>query len=277
MSVVSGLSTLSKFLGGVLNDVGYHHVLMAMTIVPTILVSILLAGCSSPHSMSSIYVLSLSYQKTSRTVLHGSLAADISNSISTALENSTGIEVRAGCFNLCVRRGQEEWECSRDAQALQTRFLDSDPLSLVSLASAVRDDIMIIFPGFLVTQIVLHSIACIALAAFPRWYYDEAGKRDLFSRRSFARVAQFASGAAALFGLASALWQHTAAVAVRSIMSTASYGHVISRDGTAAVTLTWVSYALLMLVFIVILRLRSYVQSFEDPDEPEEVDASSAK
>jgi len=89
---------------------------------------------------------------------------------------------------------------------------------------------------------------------------------DPFPSRSFARAAQFASGAAALFGLVSALWQHTAAVVAGSIMSTASYGHVISRVGMAAVTLAWASYVLLVLVFIAILVLR-YVQSLEDTDE----------
>ncbi|KAK0711823.1 Ca2+ regulator and membrane fusion protein Fig1-domain-containing protein [Lasiosphaeris hirsuta] len=258
-----------SMLRGAVTYVGTHRVLMIITIVSTILVSVLLAGCSSPRNMSSIYVLALSYQKAGQTVLRGTLATEISTSISKALESSTGIEVRAGCFSLCVRRDHGgEWECSRDAQALQTRFLDSDPLSLVSLASAVRDDIMIVLPGFLITQIGLHSIACIALIAFPNWY-DEATKGYLFPSRSFARAAQFASGAAALFGLISALWQHTAAIAVRSIMSTAGYGHVISRVGTAAVTLAWASYVMLMLVFVVILRLRSFVQTLEDADETE--------
>jgi hypothetical protein len=114
-------------------------------------------------------------------------------------------------------------------------------------------------------QIFLHSIACIALSAFPRWH-DEASKGDPHPGRSFARAAQFASGAAALFGLISALWQHTAAVAAGFIMSTASYSYVIWHVGTAALILGWTSYFLLVLVFITILLLR-YLQGVEDTDE----------
>jgi hypothetical protein len=114
-------------------------------------------------------------------------------------------------------------------------------------------------------QIFLHSIACIALTAFPRWH-DEASKVDPHPGRSFARAAQFASGAAALFGLISALWQHTAAVAAGFIMSTASYSYVIWHVGTAALILGWTSYFLLVLVFVTILLLR-YLQGVEDTDE----------
>lgn len=93
----------------------------------------------------------MSYQKTSKTVLYGTLATDISNFISAVLESSTDVEVRAGYFNLCVRRGYDgKWECGQDALALQTRFLDSDPLSLVSVGSAFQDNI--VFPGFLDMQ-----------------------------------------------------------------------------------------------------------------------------
>lgn len=117
-------------------------------------------------------------------------------------------------------------------------------------------------------QIVFHSIACIALTAFPRWH-DEAPIGEAHPGRSFARAAQLASGAAALFGLISALWQHTAAVEAGSIISTTSYNYVIFHAGTAALILGWTSYFLLVLVFATILLLR-HLQDLEDTDEEAE-------
>jgi hypothetical protein len=114
-------------------------------------------------------------------------------------------------------------------------------------------------------QIFLHSIACIALITFPCWH-DEAPRGEAHPGHSFARAAQFASGAAALFGLISALWQHTAAVAAGSIMATTSYSYVSCHVGTAALILGWTPYFLLVLVFATILLLR-YLQDVEDAEE----------
>ncbi|KAK0638649.1 Ca2+ regulator and membrane fusion protein Fig1-domain-containing protein [Cercophora newfieldiana] len=250
-----------------------HHILMLLTIASTILLSVLLAGCSSPGNMSSIYVLALSYQKTPHDVLQGTFATTVSESISTVLGSlTTAVEVRAGYFNICISRGGGEWECGRDAPSLQARLSGDDPLNLVTAASTFRDHT--IFSGLLATQIVLHSIALITLAMFDSWHKaapQGTGNLDPFPTRSLGLTAQLSSGAAALFGLLSAVWQHAAAVTAGTILSTATYGHVVTHVGAAATTLVWASYFLLMFVFIVILGMRVQIlaQSLGDRMEEE--------
>ncbi|KAK3361315.1 Ca2+ regulator and membrane fusion protein Fig1-domain-containing protein [Lasiosphaeria ovina] len=244
------------------SEFGHGHILMVPIIISTILVSILLAGCASPQNLSNVYILALSYQSTPQVSARGAPATNISNSISAAVGLSNTVEVRAGYFNLCVSQQGKQWECGRDASSLQDRFLDADPLNLITLASGFRDGV--IFPGFLAMQIVLHFIAFIALAAFPSWYEEPGNpKIDPFPTRSLAYIAQFAAGGAALFGLLSALWQHAAAVTAGAVVSATTYGHVVSHTGTAGVSMAWISYLLLMFSFVYILVMRIFVNRFE--------------
>ncbi|KAK1752285.1 Ca2+ regulator and membrane fusion protein Fig1-domain-containing protein [Echria macrotheca] len=247
--------------------IGREHGLMILTAISTILVSILLAGCSSSQNLSAVYVLSMYYQIPGQTAVAtqqgtSSTHTNIANMVATAVANSTPIEVRAGYFNLCVRRGNDQWECCRDPSALQIRLSDADPLGLIGIAGMFRGNV--ILPWFLILQVVLHLVTLSALAAFSSWHEDSPAL-SLFSGPSLARTAQFASGAAAFFALLSALWQHAAASAVQAIIGATSFGYVVSKTGAAAMAIGWISYFLLLFVFFVILMMRRYWQNLNLP------------
>jgi len=114
-----------------------------------------------------------------------------------------------------------------------------------------------------IAQILLHSILFVALAAFPTWHDEEVKKSHFFSQ-SFAVAAQVGGGAAALFGFMSAIWQHAAAVTVKTFISPMTYGMVTSHVGAAAMALGWLSYFLPMGVFATIVFVRTSFEPSRD-------------
>jgi hypothetical protein len=124
---------------------GYHHVLMILIAVAIILLSLLLAGCSSSSPLiPDIFLLSLYYQNYQAVPD----TAQVDYNVATAIANIAGsasLQARVGYFGICVNPDGGSWLCSNNATALAKEVsVDQDPLNLIWLAGQFKD--MIVFP-----------------------------------------------------------------------------------------------------------------------------------
>lgn len=118
---------------------------MILIAVAIILLSLLLAGCSSSSPLiPDIYLLSL-YYKSYEAVPD---TAQVYYNVHTALSNIAGgarLQARVGYFGICVNPDGGSWLCSNNATALAKEVSqDQDPLNLIWLAAQFKD--MIVFP-----------------------------------------------------------------------------------------------------------------------------------
>lgn len=130
---------------GYIPFLGYHHVLMILIAVAIILLSLLLAGCSSSSPLiPGIFLLSL-YYKDYEAVPD---TAQVDYNVHTAIANIAGdahLQARVGYFGICINPDGGSWLCSNNATTLANEVaVDQDPLNLIWLAAQFKD--MIVFP-----------------------------------------------------------------------------------------------------------------------------------
>lgn len=118
---------------------------MILIAVAIILLSLLLAGCSSSSPLiPDIFLLSLYYQKYQAVPD----TAQVDYNVVTAIANIAGsasLQARVGYFGICVNPDGGSWLCSNNATALAKEVsVDQDPLNLIWLAGQFKD--MIVFP-----------------------------------------------------------------------------------------------------------------------------------
>jgi hypothetical protein len=236
---------------------GYHHVLMILIAVSIILLSLLLAGCSSPSPLiPSIFLLSLYYESYEAKPS----TAQVDYNVHTAIANIVGdarLQARVGYFGICVNPDGGSWLCSNNATALAKEIsVDQDPLNLIWLAAQFKD--MIVFPYLIIIAIIFAFICFILLATFPGWHDEEDSEgsdREVkpFPSRPVSQIALAIIFIASIFVLVSVLWQHTASVAASIIAQDFGNGSVKSGVGTSAMVLGWFSFTLLIIVTIGLL------------------------
>jgi len=236
---------------------GYHHVLMILIAVTIVLLSLLLAGCSSSSpGIPNIFLISLYYQQY--TANPSTAQADYN--VHTAISNIVGganLQARVGYFGICINPDGGAWLCSNNATSLADQVsVDQDPLNLIWLASQFKD--MIVFPYLIIVAIVFAFICLLLLATFPGWHEEEdidGSERDVkpFPSRAVSQIALAIIFIASIFVLVSVLWQHTASVAASIVASDLGNGSVKSGVGTTAMVLGWFGFALLIIVTIGLL------------------------
>ncbi|KAG7009017.1 CDP-diacylglycerol--serine O-phosphatidyltransferase [Physcia stellaris] len=250
MRFAVGIRRLVPFLG-------YHHVLMILIAIAIVLLSLLLAGCSSSSpQIPNIFLISLYYKSYAPTFD----PAQVDPGVTTAIANIVGqaqLEVRVGYFGICINPDGGAFLCSNNASSLAGQVsVDQDPLNLIWVASTFKDSI--VFPYLIIVAIVLAFITFLLLATFPGWHEetDERGsERDVkpFPSRPVSQVALALIFIASVFVLVSVLWQHTASVAASTIAQDLGNGSVKSGVGTTAMILGWFGFALLIIVTIGLL------------------------
>ncbi|KAF2769109.1 membrane fusion mating protein FIG1 [Teratosphaeria nubilosa] len=246
-----GIQRLIPFLG-------YHHVLMILIAIAIILLSFLLAGCSSSSPLiPGIFLISFYYQgytpTYSSTQVDPGVAAAIANIVGRAQ-----LEVRVGYFGICVNPDGGSFLCSNNATLLAEQVsVDQDPLNLIWVAETFKNDV--VFPYLLIIAIVLAFITFLLLATFPGWHeeHDARTGSDIdikpFPSRPVSQVALALIFIASIFVLVSVLWQHTASVAAAQVAQDFGNGSVKSGVGTSAMVLGWFGFALLIIVTIGLL------------------------
>ncbi|CVK86760.1 uncharacterized protein FFB20_14965 [Fusarium fujikuroi] len=236
---------------------GYHHVLMILIAIAIILLSLLLAGCSSSSPLiPDIFLLSI-YYKDYTAVPD---TAQVDYNLHSAIENIAGdasLQARVGYFGICINPDGGSWLCSNNATALAKEVdVDQDPLNLIWLAAQFKD--MIVFPYLIIIAIIFAFVCLLLLATFPGWHEEtdsEGSDREVkpFPSRPVSQIALALIFVSAIFVLVSVLWQHTASVAASVIAQDFGNGAVKSGVGTSAMVLGWFSFALLIVVTIGLL------------------------
>ncbi|KAG7417288.1 Ca2+ regulator and membrane fusion protein Fig1-domain-containing protein [Fusarium sp. MPI-SDFR-AT-0072] len=236
---------------------GYHHVLMILIAIAIILLSLLLAGCSSSSPLiPDIFLLSIYYKEYTAVPD----TAQVDYNLHSAIENIAGdasLQARVGYFGICINPDGGSWLCSNNATALAKEVdVDQDPLNLIWLAAQFKD--MIVFPYLIIIAIIFAFVCLLLLATFPGWHEEtdsEGSDREVkpFPSRPVSQIALALIFISAIFVLVSVLWQHTASVAASVIAQDFGNGAVKSGVGTSAMVLGWFSFALLIVVTIGLL------------------------
>ncbi|CAD6587625.1 MAG: hypothetical protein ASARMPREDX12_004648 [Alectoria sarmentosa] len=256
----------------VLPFLGYHHVLMILIAIAIILLSLLLAGCSSSSPLiPSIFLISLYYKSYPPSFD----PSQVDPGVTTAIANIVGqaqLEVRVGYFGICINPDGGSFLCSNNASSLATQVsVDQDPLNLIWVANTFKDSI--VFPYLIIVAIILAFVCFLLLATFPGWHeeHDDNGSdREVkpFPSRPVSQVALALIFVASVFVLVSVLWQHTASVGASTIAQDLGNGSVRSGVGTAAMILGWFGFALLIIVtiglLVMILSIRILDQLTDD-------------
>ncbi|KAF2399735.1 membrane fusion mating protein FIG1 [Trichodelitschia bisporula] len=237
---------------------GYHHVLMVFIAVAIILLSLLLAGCSSTSPLiPGIFLISMYYTHYTATYDPSQVDPGVNSAISNIVGHAQ-LEVRVGYFGICVTQDGSGYLCSNNATALaQNVNIDQDPLNLIWVAQTFKE--AVVFPYLLIVAIILAFVCFILLATFPGWHYerDDITGSDIdvkpFPSRPVCQVALALIFIASVFVLVSVLWQHTASVAASTVAQDFGNGSVKSGVGTSAMVLGWFGFVLLIIVTIGLL------------------------
>ncbi|KAK5790389.1 hypothetical protein VI817_007676 [Penicillium citrinum] len=237
--------------------IGYHHVLMIIIAIAIILLSLLLAGCSSSSpQIPNIFLISMYYESYKPNFDLSQVDPGVVNAISNIV-GTAEMEVRVGYFGICVQPDRGSFICNSNATALaEIVTVDQDPLNLIWVASTFKD--AVVFPYLLIVAVVLAFFCFILLATFPGWHEerDESGS-DVeikpFPSRPVSQAALALIFVASVFVLVSVLWQHTASVAASTIAQDMGNGSVKSGVGTSAMVLGWFGFVLLVVVTIGLL------------------------
>ncbi|CAG8972614.1 hypothetical protein HYALB_00005383 [Hymenoscyphus albidus] len=249
---------------------GYHHVLMILIGLAIVLLSLLLAGCSSSSPLiPDIFLISLYYQSYPAVPSTAQADYNVHNAIATVVGNAR-LAARVGYFGICINPDGGSWLCSNNATALANEVtVADDPLNLIWLASQFKD--MIVFPYLIIIAIIFAFICLLLLATFPGWHEEEdthGSDREVkpFPSRPVSQIALAIIFIASIFVLVSVLWQHTASVAASIIAQDLGNGSVRSGVGTTAMVLGWFGFALLIVVtiglLVMILSIRVLAETF---------------
>ncbi|KAK3677219.1 hypothetical protein LTR78_002757 [Recurvomyces mirabilis] len=261
-----GIQRLIPFLG-------YHHVLMILIAIAIILLSLLLAGCSSSSPLiPGIFLISFYYQHYTPTYD----PTQVDPGVTAAIANIVGqaqLEVRVGYFGVCVNPDGGAFLCSNNVTLLAEQVsVDQDPLNLLWVAETFKNQV--VFPYLLIVAIVLAFVTFLLLATFPGWHeeHDQRTGSDIdikpFPSRPVSQVALAMIFISSIFVLVSVLWQHTASVAAAQIAQDFGNGSVRSGVGTSAMVLGWFAFGLLVVVtiglLVMILSIRLLDKLTED-------------
>ncbi|EPS26803.1 hypothetical protein POX_g08899 [Penicillium oxalicum] len=237
--------------------VGYHHVLMILIAIAIILLSLLLAGCSSSSpQIPDIFLISMYYEKYDPVLNLAQVYPGVVQPLSNIVR-SAELEVRVGYFGICIQPDKGSFICNANATALaEIVNVDADPLNLIWVASTFKD--AVVFPYLLIVAVILAFFCFILLATFPGWHEepDESGSAvevKPFPSRPVSQAALALIFVSSVFVLVSVLWQHTASVAASTIAQDFGNSVVKSGVGTSAMVLGWFGFVLLVIVTIGLL------------------------
>ncbi|KAJ5471169.1 hypothetical protein N7530_008526 [Penicillium desertorum] len=249
---------------------------MLLSAITVILLSILLAGCSSSNSLSNVYLLSLEYTATESPLptRPGQVSSIIAHAIHNVSQTGKGttLEVRAGYMGICVTQSHTGRICSGNVQVLAnliqaqkpvnngntTTETTPDPLNLIMMANEFREKI--VFNGLIYIVVALMFICSLLLSTFPGWHEeadDDGEEREVkpFPSQAGLWACLLTASVSSGFGLISILWQHVNSSATATMAEILTYGAVSGHVGGAAMALGWLSIGLVVLVCVGLLEM----------------------
>ncbi|KAH7363874.1 Ca2+ regulator and membrane fusion protein Fig1-domain-containing protein [Rhexocercosporidium sp. MPI-PUGE-AT-0058] len=249
-------STLMRFLP----SLRYHHVLIIFLIFGTVLLSMVVAGCTSSNNLQNVYVLSLSYVSNPKLSLAASsiqLNPNITTTFAIMATPHSDLEVRVSYLGICISQVHSQWMCSNNALTLSNLIklyggIESgkqDPLNLIWIAQRFKDEML--YSGLLLTSIVLAFISVILLSTLPSSQESQDDASDVeegdserpvpkpYSSRPVIKIALASLAISVLFCFISVLLQHVASATGSAMVEALSYGTVKGKIGPAAMVLGW--------------------------------------
>ncbi|KAH7303199.1 Ca2+ regulator and membrane fusion protein Fig1-domain-containing protein [Stachybotrys elegans] len=232
---------------------GYHHLLMILLTIAVILISILIAGCTS-ESLSDIYLMSLSYANHVQSPDSPESLRNASFAISDLAANHTPLEVRVGYLGMCLLVSGQRI-CSRSHTVLETFILRmasedeiGDPLNVIYAANEFRRDV--VFVALLFVSIVLALLSILLISTFPAWHEEEnsdGSDREVkpFPPRRVSKACFLLLFIASVLSLLTSFWQHLSSAAASSMAEIFTYNNVRGNVGAGAMALGWLSTFLL--------------------------------
>ncbi|KAI0107805.1 Ca2+ regulator and membrane fusion protein Fig1-domain-containing protein [Nemania sp. FL0031] len=243
--------------------VGYNNVFEILSIIPIVLWSFLLAGCTSSNGLRDVYILALSYKGSPSTPNPLLININTTKVLETQVQQShnTVQEVRVGYLSTCIVFNSGVWSCSANPHELATSIRgedNGDPLNLLSLGDVVRTRTL--FYGLIIISLVFVFVTICLLHSFPGWRegVDSDGSERMFKPLPPRKVIYSALGlslVASLLGFASAFWQHIGAANASSVARALTYNLVAARVGTTSSVLAWAAAAVSAIVAMGILTL----------------------
>ncbi|KAL7271145.1 hypothetical protein RUND412_006127 [Rhizina undulata] len=223
-------------------------------IIAIILLSLLLAGCSSSSVLiPSIFLINLWYDRTDPIYDTAQVDPAAARAIGNIVGNAQ-LEARVGYFGICINPDGSSWLCSANASSLAAQVsVDQDPLNLIWVAETFKQSV--VFPYLIIVAILLATVTLLLLATFPGYEeeYEGGPERRRLPSRAVSQIALAVIFVAAIFVLVSVLWQHTASVAAATIAANLGNGSVATGVGVTAMVLGWFGFALLIIVTIGLL------------------------
>ncbi|RDW74613.1 Fig1 domain-containing protein [Aspergillus mulundensis] len=238
--------------------IGYNHINMIVSAIAIVLLSLMIAGCSS-HLMRDVYILAFSYRAENGDIAIPNAVVNPSLYDLVANVSSTGVlEVRVGYFGFCIASASRDavggWVCKRDATVLASRIDTAiDPLNLLAIAANFKDEV--ILSVIMIMATVLVFVGFYALGTFPGWHEEMDAEGSIREVKPFPSnlVLQLVVGChfiASLFLIVAVLWQHIASVAYAANTEIIYGGAVHARIGAAAVGMGWGAVGATVLVTV---------------------------
>ncbi|KAL4909621.1 Ca2+ regulator and membrane fusion protein Fig1-domain-containing protein [Aspergillus multicolor] len=249
--------------------IGFHHILMFISLIAIIFLSLVVAGCSS-QAMHDIYLLELSYVHPPVSSMgNGEEITSPSFYSLVANVSSTGhLAARVGYFGICMARNTDGqltgWLCQSSVKILTAAInASNDPLNVLAIADNFRDQV--ILSMMIIISVILLFLSICIMATFPGWHeeVDDSGSEvevRPFPSRPKTQLCMTFQALAALVLITAILWQHVAAVAQAATTEAAFGGTVTGGVGDVAMGLSWGALAANLLVVcgigFMILNLR---------------------
>ncbi|KAH6709020.1 Ca2+ regulator and membrane fusion protein Fig1-domain-containing protein [Leptodontidium sp. MPI-SDFR-AT-0119] len=259
---------------------GYHHIIMIFLIFGTILLSIVVAGCTTSNNLQNVYILSLFYVPTPNIPTMSSpvqLNSNITSTFATIAATHSALQVRVSYLGICISQVHSQWMCSNNALTLSNLIKlyggvesgEQDPLNLIWIAGRFKDEML--YSGLLLTSIALAFVAILLLSTFPSWYESDDDAPEVegdsrpvpkpFPSRPVMKIALGSLVISALFCFISVLLQHVASAAGSAMVEALSYGTIHGKVGPAAMVLGWAGELLYLIsaagVLVVTLAYRA--------------------
>ncbi|KAK9262679.1 Ca2+ regulator and membrane fusion protein Fig1-domain-containing protein [Lipomyces tetrasporus] len=230
-----------------------RHVFLLLLIVSIILMSLLLAGCSSSFSvMPRIYLLNVGYnggtvyQVTGDTVVNPDASVLLGDIV-----GQTQLEVRIGYFAVCLRSAPGAWLCSQNATSLaQNLYAYEDPINLLHVAQTFREKIVFPYLLYVMAKTLVQELLILFDSIIAAALSFIGFVLILPYPPLLKTVCVGICFLSAILVLISVLWQHTASVAAATVATNLANGTVFTGVGITAMILGWFSFGLLTLTVI---------------------------
>ncbi|KAL4879469.1 Ca2+ regulator and membrane fusion protein Fig1-domain-containing protein [Aspergillus karnatakaensis] len=224
----------SYYRARALHNIGWHHLIMVVDAIGVIMLSLLVAGCSTSQ-LRRIWLVSLSYPRTI-PLPSSALATMVSNSdlydLLANMSSAADLRIRIGYFKSCIYSSTDE---------------NPDSLNLLVVADSYKDKVIV---SIIIATVLLFS-GLLFLSMFwqrPRDYFrkdrsisseSEFNNRAVYPSRRLVRLTLACHVLALLVLVVAVLWQHVAAVAHTAAAQAVFYAAVETGVGAAAAGLGW--------------------------------------